>query len=168
TSATKRSTSASPRARSVVSAHAAGAANVPMTVATTTAIAMAGAGRHGRHAAPVVLANRLSVPVSIRSIRSLPANAASVVPVLVRRRHQDLPGAVRLQRTDQSRRLHAFDHARGAVVPDLQPPLDAGDRGLARLQHDLHGLVVQGVLLRVDLLHRRGVDPRQTGGWTRR
>ena len=38
--------------------------------------------------------------------------------------------------------LHALDHARGAVVADAQPPLQPGDRRLAVLGHQAHGLVV--------------------------
>ena len=43
--------------------------------------------------------------------------------------------------------LHALEQARRAVVADLEPALHVGDRRLALGGDDLHGLVVQRILL---------------------
>src|SRR6185312_5972505 len=48
--------------------------------------------------------------------------------VLGRRGRQHFARAVRLQRPDESRDLHRLQEPRGAVVPDLEPPLYGGDR----------------------------------------
>ena len=69
---------------------------------------------------------------------------------------------------DEPGRLHRLDHARGAVVADLEPTLHAGDRGLAALGHDAHGLVVQRVLLRVAAFARRAVARSPAAGDRRR
>src|SRR5512135_3736232 len=66
-----------------------------------------------------------------------------------RRGRQHFTAAVRLQRAYEPRRFHRLDHARRAVVPDLEPPLHAGDRGLPALGDDAHGFVVERVLLRI-------------------
>src|SRR3569833_2149072 len=69
--------------------------------------------------------------------------------ILHRPRCDYLAHAVRLQRTHHARALHLLDHARRAVVTDLEPALHAGDGGAARLGDDLHGLIVQRVALGV-------------------
>src|SRR3569832_316274 len=46
-------------------------------------------------------------------------------------------------------RCDYLEHARRAVVTDLEPALHAGDGGAARLGDDLHGLIVQRVALGV-------------------
>src|SRR5690606_24254889 len=52
--------------------------------------------------------------------------------VLRRRwRREHLARAVRLERPDETRGLHRLDHARSAVVANLQATLDARDRCLA-------------------------------------
>ena len=50
-----------------------------------------------------------------------------------------------MYRTHHARCLHFLDHARGAVVADLEAALDVGDRRLARFRHDGHGLIVKRV-----------------------
>src|SRR5262245_37662592 len=45
-------------------------------------------------------------------------------------------------RADDAVALHLLDHARSAVVADLQPPLDVRDRRLARVAHDRNRLIV--------------------------
>src|SRR3569623_2512011 len=69
--------------------------------------------------------------------------------ILHRPRCDYLAHAVRLQRTHLARALHLLDHARRAVVTNLEPALHAGDGGAARLGDDLHGLIVQRVALGV-------------------
>src|SRR6185369_15672728 len=58
-------------------------------------------------------------------------------------RREHFAVAVVLLGADDALLFHQFDQARGAVVPDLQPPLHAGYRGSTRFGHDAHGLVVQ-------------------------
>src|SRR3569832_740983 len=57
--------------------------------------------------------------------------------ILHRPRCDYLAHAVRSQRTHHARALHLLDHARRAVVTDLEPALHAGDGGAARLGDDL-------------------------------
>src|SRR4051812_1861792 len=54
-------------------------------------------------------------------------------PAVIRRAYHALP-------------LHALDHPGGPVVADLQAPLHVGDRRLAGLGDDAHGVVVHVVV----------------------
>src|SRR6185312_77136 len=64
---------------------------------------------------------------------------------------QHLTGTIGLQRAYDAAGFHLLDHARGTVIADLQPPLHAGDRGLAALGDDAHRLVVQRIRLAAGL-----------------
>src|SRR6266699_3394908 len=74
--------------------------------------------------------------------------AAPRNPSLLRRRgRQHVARAIGLQRAHQPRLLHSFEHPRGSVVADFQPPLHVRYGGLALGRHDPHRLVVQWILL---------------------
>src|SRR5512147_12972 len=58
------------------------------------------------------------------------------------RPHVDVAGLGALLRTDHPIVLHLLDHARRAVIADLEPALEVGDRGVARLGDDLERAIV--------------------------
>src|SRR5438874_7888591 len=64
--------------------------------------------------------------------------------------HQHLPTADMVGRADQAVLLHTLDQLGGAVVADLQLALEIAGRGLAVIEHDLHGLIVDGVVAAAD------------------
>src|SRR5689334_15028924 len=64
-------------------------------------------------------------------------------------RRQHFAHPVRLQRSEQTGGFHSFDHSSGAVVADLEPALNAGNRRLPTLYDNPHRLVIQGILLDV-------------------
>src|SRR5690606_41407840 len=79
--------------------------------------------------------------------------------LLGRRRGQHGAVAVVLRRGHHARRLHRLAQPRGAVVADLEPALDTGNGGAARLGDDLHGLGVE----RVGLVSRTATSLRPAG-----
>src|SRR5271156_6753320 len=74
---------------------------------------------------------------------------ALTTSLLRRRGTEDLPRPIRLQRPHQTRRLHGLHQARRPVVADLEPALHPGNRALARLGDDAHGLIVERIGLGV-------------------
>src|SRR3569623_300045 len=68
---------------------------------------------------------------------------------LHRPRRDHFAHTIGLQRTDHAGPLHLFDHARGAVVADLEAALDAGDRRTPRFGDELHGLIIKWIALGV-------------------
>src|SRR5215467_7427638 len=65
------------------------------------------------------------------------------------RGRQHIACPVRLQRTDQARKLHRLQQPRRAVVANLQAPLHVGDRRLPLGRDDAHRLVVERIGFRV-------------------
>src|SRR5690348_18358146 len=68
---------------------------------------------------------------------------------------QDLALADVVGRADHALALHALDDARGAVVADLQVPLDEAGRGFAFAQHQVDRLIVELIARALAVLGER-------------
>src|SRR5262249_53596060 len=72
--------------------------------------------------------------------------------------NQDFPLAGMIRLADDTLLLHAFHQRGGAVVANLQPPLNIAGRRLAVARHDRHGLLIKVAALA--RAHRGGVENR--------
>src|SRR3569833_4028342 len=84
-----------------------------------------------------------STPASVSLAFSMQALGLTPASIFHRPRRDHIAHTIGLQRTDYAGPLHLFDHARGAVVADLEAALDAGDRRAPRFGDELHGLIIK-------------------------
>src|SRR3569833_1557358 len=90
-----------------------------------------------------------STPASVSFALSMQALGLTPASIFHRPRRDHFAHTNGLQRTDHAGPLHLFDHARGAVVADLEAALDAGDRRTPRFDDELHGLIIKWIALGV-------------------
>src|SRR3569623_2748159 len=88
-----------------------------------------------------------STPASVSLALSMQALGLTPASIFHRPRRAHFAHNIGLQRTDHAGQLHLFDHARGAVVADLEAALDDGDRRTPRFGDELHNLNIKWIAL---------------------
>lgn len=87
--------------------------------------------------------NRYRVAISLEHAMSSNFMSILVVSEFSRALHQDFPLADIVRRTDYSLMLHPLHKRGGAVVADLQSPLDIGGRGFLVPKNERNRLIVK-------------------------